>query len=315
MCVLPRFEIVRRMRPVDLVAPGDVRLRTSAAGRHPMPAVAPYVAAVSDIDGPACEVALHLGGLRLATVWRDGSVSLSVGDRPVRSRRFARSQSPSRLGISLTGTHLTAWADESGSWVARARYDLVDDLDPRDESVLAGLAVEAPGAATHAGGFGQLGLRDVRFVSDADGTPIREGGDLWLTATSAGPGFFDTAHTSVWRLDPSTLELAHSGRPVLPPPRPVRVSSATTRPTWCGTAAPGWSRPARGETSRSPRRELVVVRHRGCGSPWPSPGDDLLRGTHVLDTRELPLPTDGFTSIATWDPTWCGATGSGWSAS
>jgi hypothetical protein len=29
---------------------------------------------------------------------------------------------------------------------------------------------------------------------------------------------------------------------------------------------------------------------------------DLLHGTHVLDTRELPLPTDGFRSIATWDP-------------
>jgi len=29
---------------------------------------------------------------------------------------------------------------------------------------------------------------------------------------------------------------------------------------------------------------------------------DVLRGSHVLDTRELPLPTDGFPSIATWDP-------------
>ena len=31
-------------------------------------------------------------------------------------------------------------------------------------------------------------------------------------------------------------------------------------------------------------------------------GADLLRGTHVLDTRELPLPTDGLASIVTWDP-------------
>jgi hypothetical protein len=29
---------------------------------------------------------------------------------------------------------------------------------------------------------------------------------------------------------------------------------------------------------------------------------DLTRGRHVLDTRELRLPTDGFTSVATWDP-------------
>ncbi len=34
----------------------------------------------------------------------------------------------------------------------------------------------------------------------------------------------------------------------------------------------------------------------------PAAGVDLLRGTHVLDTRELPLPVDGLDSIATWDP-------------
>jgi hypothetical protein len=29
---------------------------------------------------------------------------------------------------------------------------------------------------------------------------------------------------------------------------------------------------------------------------------DLLRGVHVLDTHELPLPVDALDSIATWDP-------------
>ena len=299
--MLPRFEIVRRMRPVDLVAPGDVRLRTTTAGRHPMPAVAPYVAAVSDLDGPACEIALHLGGLRLAAVWRGGSVSLSVGDRPVRSRRFARSGAPSRLGISLTGTHLTAWADESGSWVARARYDLVDDLDPRDESLLAGLAVEAPGTATHAGGFGQLGLRDVRVVSDADGTPVREGGDLWLTATSAGPGFFDTAHTSVWRLDPSTFELTHTGDLFFHRPDRSGVfgdhATHLVRHDGSWLAATSTWGDFEEPATRAGRRTASGLRVTLAES-----GDDLLHGTHVLDTRELSLPTDGFTSIATWDP-------------
>ena len=299
--MLPRFEIVRRIRPVDLVAPGSVLVDTSTAATVAMPAVAPYVAAVSDIDGPACEIALHLGGLRLAAVWRGEEVSLSVDDRPVRSRRFARGQSPSRLGISLTGTHLTAWADESGSWVARARYDLVDDLDPRDESVLAGLAVEARGTATHAGGFGQLGLRDVRVVSDADGTPVREGGDLWLTATSAGPGFFDTAHTSVWRLDPTTSELAHSGDLFFR--RPDRPGVFGDHATHLVRHGDGWlvATSTWGDfeepTTRAGRRTASGLRVTLAESE-----DDLLRGTHVLDTRELPLPTDGFGSIATWDP-------------
>lgn len=301
--MLPRLEIVRRMRPVDLVAPGSVRLDTSSAGTVPMPAVAPYVAAVSELAGPECEVALHVGGLRLAAVWREGSVALAVDDRSKRSRRFARGrgQSPSRLGISLTGTHLTAWTDESGSWVARARYDLADDLDTRDESVLAGLAVEAPGTATTAGGFGQLGLRDVRVVSDASGTPVREGGDLWLTATSAGPGFFDTAHTSVWRLDPATLELAHSADLFFRrPDRPGVFGDHATHlvrheGSWL-VATSTWGdfeEPA----TRAGRRTASGLRVTLAES-----GADLLRGTHVLDTRELPLPTDGFTSIATWDP-------------
>ena len=299
--MFPRFEIVCRLRPVDLVAPRSVRLTTSSADRHAMPALAPYVAAVSEIAGPVCEVALHLGGLRLAAVSREGSVSLSVGDRSVRSRRFARAQDPTRLGISLTGTHLTAWAEESGSWVARARYDLADDLDTRDESLLAGLEVETPGTATTAGGFGQLGLRDVRVVSDADGTPVREGGDLWLTATSAGPGFFDTAHTSVWRLDPSTFELTHSADLFFRrPDRPgVFGDHATHLVRHTGTwlvATSTWGdfeEPASRAGRRTASGLRVILAETDA---------DLLRGTHVLDTRELPLPTDGLASIATWDP-------------
>ena len=272
-----------------------------------MPAVAPYVAAMVDIGGSATEVALHLGGLRLAAVWRDEEVSLAVDDRPVRSRRFARGRTPSRLGISLTGTHLTAWADESGAWVARARYDLADHLDTRDESVLGGLEIELPTGGGVAGGFGQLGLRDVRVVSDADGGPISEGGGLWLTATSAGPGFFDTAHTSVWHLeglDParaSEVSLTHSADLFFR--RPDRLGVFGDHATHLVRHAGSWlvatstwgdfEEPA----TRAGRR-----RDSGLRVTLAESGDDLLHGTHVLDTRELPLPTDGFTSIATWDP-------------
>ena len=40
----------------------------------------------------------------------------------------------------------------------------------------------------------------------------------------------------------------------------------------------------------------------GVASHLAESATDLLHGTHVLDTRELPLPTDGLGSIATWDP-------------
>ncbi|WP_210438996.1 hypothetical protein [Nocardioides xinjiangensis] len=299
--MLPRLEIVRRTRPVDLVSPGSVRLDRASGGTVPLPSVAPYVAATTpDVAGP---VTLHLGGSRLAAVADGGSVSLDVDGTDHRSRRFHRTESPSGLAVTLTGTHATAWSLEPAGWVARARHDLREVLDTREEAALAGLQVELPPAGGLAGGFGQLGLRDVRFVTEEDGAPLRDGGALWLTATSAGPGFFDTAHTSVWRLDPDTLDLAHSAdlffrrpdRPGVFGDHATHVVRAAGRwlvatSTWGDFEAP---------TTRAGRRTPAGLR---VTLAEPPTGTDVLRGTHVLDTRELPLPTDGLESIATWDP-------------
>ena len=309
--VLPRLEIVRRLRPVDLVASGAVRLESTEAGVLPMPAVAPYVAGATDLPtGPGgaavdAHVALHLSGHRLSANLVDGSVALGITvdgeSSEVRSRRFHRASEPTGLGLSLTGTHLTAWTREAGAWVARARHDLRERLDTRDEAALADLAVELPDGGGVAGGFGQLGLRDVRFVTEEDGRPFRDGDALWLSATAAGPGFFDTAHTSIWRLDPVGLEVEHSAdlffrrpdRPGVFGDHAVHALRSDGRwlvatSTWGDFEAP---------TTRAGRRTPAGLRVTLAES-----GDDLLRGTHVLDTRELPLPTDGLGSIATWDP-------------
>ncbi|MCY4728799.1 hypothetical protein NYO98_21155 [Nocardioides sp. STR2] len=298
--MLPRLEIVRRLRPVDLVAPGAVHVDTDAAGEVAMPAVAPYVAAITTgLDGP---VALHLGGRRFAACLADGSVSLDVpGAGTLRSRRFHRAEDPTALGVTLTGTHVTAWSREASGWVARARHDLRETFDTRDEETLAGLRVELPEGGGTAGRFGQLGLRDTRFVTGEDGRPIRDDGAFWLTATSAGPGFFDTAHTSVWRLDPDALALTHTADLFFRrPDRPgvfgdhathlVRTDGGwlVATSTWGDFEAP---------TTRAGRRTPVGLRVTLAES-----GSDLLRGAHVLDTRELPLPVDGLASIATWDP-------------
>ncbi|WP_457189602.1 hypothetical protein [Nocardioides sp. P5_E3] len=305
--MLPRLEIVRRLRPVDLVAPGSVQVDTDQAGEVAMPAVAPYVAATTTgLDGP---VALHLGEHRFAASLTDGSVSLDVpGAGTLRSRRFHRAEEPTGLGVSLTGTHVTAWSRESAGWVARARHDLREvasatgpQVDTRDEDALAGMRAELPVGGGTAGGFGQLGLRDTRFVTGEDGRPVRDDGALWLTATSAGPGFFDTAHTSVWRFDPDALEVTHSADLFFRrPDRPGVFGDHATHlvrthggwlvatSTWGDFEAP---------TTRAGRRTPAGLRVTLAES-----GDDLLRGAHVLDTRELPLPVDGLDSIATWDP-------------
>ncbi|MBL0747062.1 hypothetical protein [Nocardioides baculatus] len=298
--MLPRVDVVRRLRPIDLVAPGAVHLASDEGGTTTVPVVAPYVAATSAASDGAT-LALHLAGARLSASLRDGSVSLRVGEQDLRSRRFHRAEAPAQIGISLTGTHLTAWSLEAGAWQARARHDLRDTLDTRDEAALADLRVELPTGGGTVGGFGQLGLRDVRFVTDASGRPLREDGALWLTATSAGPGFFDTAHTSVWRLEATSLDLQHTGdlffrrpdRPGVFGDHATHLVRADDRwlvatSTWGDFETP---------TTRSGRRTPSGLRVTLAASDA-----DLLRGTHVLDTRELPLPTDGLASIATWDP-------------
>jgi hypothetical protein len=301
--VLPHLEIARRLRPVELLAPGAVQVRTDAAGLTAMPALAPYVAATTpSVDAG---VALHLFGHRLAASVADGSVSLTISGagpaRALRSRRFHRAEDPTELGLSLTGTHLTAWTRESGAWVARARHDLREVLDTREEAALAGLVVDLPEGGGTAGGFGQLGLRDVRFVTTDDGRPLRDDGACWLSATSAGPGFFDTAHTSIWRLDPDALEVEHRADLFFRrPDRPGVFGDHATHLVrsegrWL-VATSTWGdfeRPTTRAGRRTPSRLRVTLAESDA---------DLLHGTHVLDTRELALPTRRLASIATWDP-------------
>ncbi|GAA1915714.1 hypothetical protein [Nocardioides hwasunensis] len=305
--MLPRLEIVRRLRPVDLVAPAGVQVRATSGGVVDLPAVAPYVAATTVVafHGPPVELALHLRGHRLAARLGEGSVSLTLAaggaTRVLRSRRFHRAVDPAELGLTLTGTHLTAWSREAGGWVARARHDLRGVVDTRDAATLADLRVELPEAGGCAGRFGQLGLRDTRLVTEEDGTPLRDGDALWVTATSAGPGFFDTAHTSVWRLDPTDLTLEHTADLYFRrPDRPGVFGDHATHlvrsdgrwlvatSTWGDFEQP---------TTRAGRRTPAGLRVTLADSDA-----DLLRGAHVLDTRELPLPTEGLGSIATWDP-------------
>lgn len=302
--MLPRLDVVRRLRPIDLLAPGAVHVDAGPGGIVPLPAVAPYVAATTAVRERTW-LALHLSGHRLGARIDGGSVSLTIsrghGTREVRSRRFHRAEDPTGLGLTLTGSHLTAWTCEQDRWVARARFDLREQLDVRDEAALSELRVELPTWGGVAGGFGQLGLRDVRFVTEEDGRPVRDGDALWLSATSAGPGFFDTAHTSVWRLDPASLDVAHSADLFFR--RPDRPGVFGDHATHLVRTADGWlaATSTWGDfetpTTRAGRRTPTGLR-----VTLAETDANLLHGTQVLDTRELPLPTEGLGSVATWDP-------------
>ena len=312
--MLPRFEVVARRRPVDLVAPDSLLLdRPLGNGwSAPTPHPAPYAAVTASLAEPRpgrLVLELRSGDDRLAG-WYDvasGAVGLEVTSpghtTGHRSRRYGRTDAPaSAVGLALTGTHLTVFTRDASGWTARGRVGLRGRVDTRDERWLASLetaqrweGTPPPPGRVVAGGFGQLGLRDLRVVSAADGTPYRPDGPLLLSATSAGPGFFDTAHTSVWSLDPATYELAHRADLFFRrPDRPGVFGDHATHLVRDGdrwlvaTSTWGDFDGARGDAT-------VAVTLAETDA-------DVLHGRHVLDTRPLALPTTGLRSVGVWDP-------------
>lgn len=341
--MLPRFEIVHRLRPVDLIAPGPALdlVDPGRASETALPRPAPYVAVVATLAADRSEagpitLSLRSGAVRLTGRLDERGLGLEVSDptgtSTHRSRRHGRGiVAPSAVGVTLTGSHLTVWALEGAEWIARGWVDLRERIATHDEAWLAALHVGHEGAGAtrlRAGAWGQLGLRDVRVVSHADGTPVTDDGDVWLTATSAGPGFFDTGHTSVWRLglaDPrrrraDTCAAEHRPDAGTQGPETTSVRASTNPVSLTHTADLYFRRPDRPGVFGDHATQLV---RDGDGwlvatSTW---GDfsaddpdravrvtlartdaDLLTGEHVLDTSPLALPDPPQGSVGQWDP-------------
>ncbi|MET1061095.1 MAG: hypothetical protein ABWX84_15955 [Nocardioides sp.] len=302
--MLPPFEIVHRLRPVTLVA----WERTSGF-------VAPYAAVELELGTHDLAGRLVAGfrgpdGLRLEG-WYDGGRRLAGVDvtdatgrtTHHRSRRHGRPDTPPEaVAATLTGRQLTVLTRNDGTWTARGRVDLTDRVVTADPRVLAGLEADvawlprspgdrSPVTSWRAGTFGQLGVRDVGLVTEADGTPVERDGLLFLTMTHAGPGFFDTAHTGVWSLDPRTLAVEHRGALYLRRDGRVlgdhAVHLVRDGDRWM-LAISTW-----GDFDRTSVAVTLATST-----------DDLLAGEHVLDAVPLDLPTDVLPGrvVGTWDP-------------
>ena len=290
---LPTFRAAGTLRPVEVARPGAL---TTAA--------APYLAVEVPAEGAGpVDLALTSGADRLAVRYDAEGFSLAVtaGGRTTqhRSRRSGRPDGPvDRVALTLTGTRLAVLGHEAGGWVVRGIVDLRDRLVPHDEEWLAGVAAEGGELR----GFGQLGLRDVRLVTHVDGSPYRRGEELLLTATSAGPGFFDTAHTSLWSLDPRTPALTHLSdvffrRPDQPGVYGDHAGHLLRLPDENGAHDGRWL------LATSTWGDFDLHRHDASVAATVAETDaDLLTGRHVLDTRPLALPTTGLTSVGVWDP-------------
>jgi hypothetical protein len=296
--LLPRFSPVARWRPVALVQPG------SAAPR------APYLAAEVDLAGPeAAGVAeLVFGDDGFAARWNGRTLSLRVTRagswRNHTSRRHGAGRSPDAVAVTLTGPYVTGWLREGGAWVARATLDLATERgmpDVHDEEWLG----RFEGVGDRTGCFGQLGLRDIRVVTHADGTPYRLDGEVLLTATSAGPGGFRTGHTSVWSFDPAVADadsspLTHRGDLFFRrPPEDDRPGVYGDHATHLVRDGDRWlvatSTWGTFDERRHPHVSTTLATVDAAVT-------DLTRGSHHLDTATLDLPTDGFTSVGRWDP-------------
>lgn len=292
----PRYATHARVREVVLVRPG------------PLPP-APYAGVETDLVRGRGHAALHLGDWSLSARAGRGGVVLQAShagrrlDVPAgprtRWRRWrTRTRTAEVLALTLTGPCAVAWTRDADGWTARARLDLagapgtpVDPTGPggvHDPAVLATLRAEGD----RHGAFGGLGLRDPRLVTHADGTPWREGDDVLVTATSAGPGGFRTGHTSVWAFHTGTGALTHRGDLFARRGGAVvgdhAVHLVREDDGWL-LATSTWGDFDLGDR---PRVGVGLARTRA----------DVTRGTHVLDTEPLPLPTGPHRSVGVWDP-------------
>ncbi len=301
--MLPRFELVHRARPVALIA--DERRGGFVA---PFAAVEVELGSHDLAGRVSCGLA---GGEVRLEVWYDGGRRLagltvteaggSVSHH--RSRRHGRPATPpDAISATLTGAWLSVLTRSDGEWTVRGRVDLEKYADPRRPELLSQLDAYAewspressepsPITSWRAGTFGQLGLRDAKLVTTAEGEPVRQDGHFLLTMTHAGPGFATKAHCGVWSFDPETFELT-----------PLSTLFFLRDGRILGDHAT--------HLVRDGERWLVATSTWGdfdrswVGITVAETTADLLTGEHLLDAEPLELPVADLPGkcVAIWDP-------------
>lgn len=296
---LTRFDPVHRFRPVRLVAPREPQdgfvgpcaaVEVEVTGRPPGRLVAGFTA----------------GGLRLQG-WYDGThtgLEITTPDGKtddLRSRRHGKVTGGGpvdAVGATLTGRQFTLLTRSGEAWTARAKVHLDEPVEVDDLTPFHDWEGEEPSpvGAVQSGPFGQLGLRDLHLVTHADGSPYERDGLVFLTATHAGPGFFDTAHCGVWSFDRTSFAMEHRGDLWF------RREGRDGHRVYGDHAA---------HVVRDGDRWLVTAstwgdfEKKSVAITLAETTDDLLTGDHVLDSAPLPLSLDHGLPLpvaGVWDP-------------
>lgn len=298
------FELRDTVRPFDLLSPGFVAHHAGWAAlpeltRTEVGPLAPYAAVRLD-------VAEVTGTLRAGLVAENGDAVLGHYDSTARTVRIevtrdgqtaVVAEAEAELGAAfrfccvLNENTVAVLADTGAGWQPLLRAHVVAHVDLRVPATLArfhyGYGGQHAVGAVDAGYFGQVGVRDPHLVTYADGTPYVRDGRVYLTHTSAGLGFFQTAHWGVWSVDlddPTDLRQEahlffergglvlgdHAGHLVVEDDGEVLV------------AVSGW-----GDFDGA-----------GVRVQYARATSDVLAGVHVLRTEPLPLPTE----VSAWDP-------------
>ena len=297
-----------RFRPFELVAPGFVaaKVRTVAPGDgdlslHATGPEAPFAAVEARLPAARGSVALGLAtedGDHVIVRWsaETSRVTLQVrtgGRTKVLRRRKVGLRGGAALAFALCENQVTALVDEGEGWhpvlTERGKVSALVDLRHQETLARYRYAWRTTGVTASdvkAGLFGMTGLRDPHLVQHADGSPYERDGRQFLTWTSAGLGFFQQAHWTVWSFDPMS-------------PRDMRLEAqifSRRDGLVLGDHA--------GQLVRHQDRWLVAASSWGDFAPGnihirhAQTDADLLSGVHVLDTEPTPLPTDQ----GTWDP-------------
>ena len=312
-----QFEEVHRHRPRALLSP---LLTCESAAPAPSPPgelvflgsgpPAPFCTVLAEVGdlGPGTGVVVGLSGavgsvlahwspeggeVRLEVAGGSGPAVVATGRAElVTGGSFALVVNENRVVVLVGGP-----GEDPQPVLVADREDVRRILDLRAREVLAGLGyvhgLTGRGAGrfarVRAGLSGPAGVRDPQVVRRPDGSPYVVDGKVHLTMTSAGLGFFQQAHWTVW-----TLDLAHPERfeqvgalfsardgLVLGDHAGHLVVDETAGRTVALVSSWGDHDPVRG----------VHVRHLTTTA-------DLLHGVHVLPTERLDLPT----GASAWDP-------------
>ena len=308
----PRFEVVDRYRPFELLAPRFVaveeQLSYDGLRRSDWSPPAPFVTVEALAAAPVVQVGLaaangdHLLGSVSAGVVRlevrSGGISTTLRERRVRGR-------VRRVALVLCENQPTVLVETRRGWrpVLTEKHRVAPRLDFRRPETLARFTAawqcdagtagaDATGAGAtssgtvRAGLFGMTGLRDLHLVQHADGSPYLRDGRMYFTATCAGLGFFQQAHWGVFAFDPATYRLEQTAHLFARRNGMLLGDHAgqlvCDGDTWL-VANSSW-----GDFSPS---QGTHVRHTTSTA-------DLLEGVHLLQTERTPLPT----RLATYDP-------------